>query len=745
MTVSFPRNLTPAARRTVEVLLLFVLLAVAILYCVRPWRAYFFTGLADHWDPRLMGQWMAWNAHNILHGHILRPDYHANFFYPHAYTLAFSELLWPESFVYAAVYAFSKNLFLSFNATMLFFWALSGLAMYALLRELGVCRAVSYLGAFIFCLIPYRMRYYVEFNMVLVFVIPLLLLLWIRWLRHPSIRNALWFVAGFWLAATSCLYFTFMTVIMLAFVFAAFVTSQRGLLFKRKFWLSLGTIFGGVAAVSGIYLYPYALLRIHGGYARTTVDYLKHHAQAMHYLDTHCAALIYPLFTTPRTRTAETYLFLGTVLGILALIFLVTRLLRFVSQTRSNRLSENLLVGSKFILWVVFWTTIGVHAFYGRVAWLALFDRWLYAVSFALIVLYGIGVFWVRSSDRNELIRSGLAAAAVFCFFVSLGPLITTGPDAVRLNIARGPFADIAAWVPLFGAVRGLTRFAIVILIYLLVAGCITLSRFVRKDRRLIWLFPVLIGLLVFEASMMKYRYTNYSYVVKSKIVRKIQQLPRKSVIFQLPAAVRTVDATIVMDTIGNFPLLINGYSGFTPSDYQKLFYWEKTGWQLDKITKWLSQIWPPVYLVIDKQAKYWLSTGWHKPFPQEKLQKDWQLIDQDMLYALYGLRPRKIIAPSLIRRIRSDVLEKHPVLCFSARLTKIAYHRTVSRILLDNREVDREIITTKWCTYRVPLPSKNMGRLAGDEVKLELMKPLGRVTAEPAWEVRGVYFAASR
>jgi len=180
-------------------------------------------------------------------------------------------------------------------------------------------------------------------------------------------------------------------------------------------------------------------------------------------------------------------------------------------------LAENLLAESKCVLWAIFWTTIIVHAFYGRVAWLALFDSSLYAVSFALILLYGLGVLLMRSNDQNAVIRSGLAAAAVFCFFISLGPLITVGPDPTRLNLARGPFADIATWVPIFGAVRGLTRFSIVILIYLLVAGCAALNSLVKKECRLIWLFPLLIGLLLFEASMMKYRYTDYSYEAKSK------------------------------------------------------------------------------------------------------------------------------------------------------------------------------------------------------------------------------------
>ena len=166
--------------KAVEYSLLLIVLAITILYVIKPWRAHFFTGLAEHWDTKLMGEWMAWNAHNILKGHFLVPDYHANFYYPHSYTLAFGELLWPQSFFYALLYGFSGNLFFSFNGTMLFFWALSGVAMFALLRSFSISQATSYLGSFIYCLMPYRLAYYVEFNMVLVFILPLMILLLIR-------------------------------------------------------------------------------------------------------------------------------------------------------------------------------------------------------------------------------------------------------------------------------------------------------------------------------------------------------------------------------------------------------------------------------------------------------------------------------------------------------------------------------------------------------------------------------------
>jgi len=727
--------------RAVELFALFICLAIVILYSVPPWRAYFFTGLADHWDPRLMGEWMAWNAHNILQGHFLLPNYNANFFYPHAYTLAFGELLWPQSFIYAAFYALSHNLFLSFNATMLIFWAISGPAMYLLLRELGLTRGVCYLGAFIFCLMPYRMRYYVEFNMVLVFIIPLLILLWIRWLKQPNIVNALWFIAGFWIAATSCLYFTIMAVIMLGFIFFAYLINHGNLVHQRDFRLSMIVIATGVTLITVVFLYPYVLLRLNGGYTRTAADYLKHHAQAMQYLDTRCAALLNSIFSVPRSRGAETYLFPGTVLGILTLSFLTTRLTTFIGQIRSACRSDIFLGVTKMVLWSFFWLTVVIHAFYGKVGWLTPFDHGLYAISFAIIVFYVLEIILKRSPDKNQNFRSGMAAAAVFCFFISLGPLITIGPDSIRLDIARGPFADISTWIPLFGAVRGLTRFSIVILVYLIVAGCTVLNKFVQNNYRLIWLFPALIGLLIFDASMMRYKYNDYTDVMESKIIHDVDSLPKESVLFQMPAAERTIDATIAMATIATCPLLINGDSGFVPSYFQKFYYWEKRGWQLNQITNWLSQIWPPVYMIVDKNAEKWLATGWHKPFPQKTLEKDWKLMDEDAAYALYSQRQKTTTNSPVIRHVRTDILKKYPIFYFSARLSTINQAVT-AHILLNSQEIDSEAITSHWHTYHVLLPKKDMGRLTGEEIVLQVADTDAH---PPTWEIKGVHFAATK
>jgi hypothetical protein len=265
-----------------------------------------------------MGHWMAWNAQYILKGSILFPHYNADYFYPHMYTLAFGEMLWPESFVYAGLWAAGHNRFLAFNGTMLFFWALAGVAMYALLRELKIGRAAGWLGAFIYCLMPFMMAFYIEFNMILTFVIPLILLLFIRWLNAPTIRGALWFCAGFYIAVTSCIYYTYMVAFPLACVFVVHVVNHRDLLKSRRFYLSGAIMVAGVAAIAAAYLYPYVILRLEGGYVRGLKDFQISHAQALHYLNTQSSFLIYRLFEPP-IRWSETYLFPGSVLALLTL------------------------------------------------------------------------------------------------------------------------------------------------------------------------------------------------------------------------------------------------------------------------------------------------------------------------------------------------------------------------------------------------------------------------------------------
>jgi hypothetical protein len=707
--------------KSIESILLLIVLAICILYVLNPWHTYFFTGLAKHWDTKLMGEWMAWNAKNILNGHFWAPDYHANFYYPHSYTLAFGELLWPQSFFYAVLYGLSGNLFFSFNGTMLFFWALSGVVMFALLRSFGISRVTSYLGCLIYCLMPYRLAYYVEFNMVLVFILPLMILLLIRWLRHPSIGNALWFCGGFIVSATSCLYFTIMVSLMMMFVFVAYVAQKRSLLRDKMFYLTIGlmlvVIFIGCAA----YFYPYIILRAQGGYERTVADYLKHHAQPMQYLNTNCAALLRKFISAPMCRFSETFLFPGTVLAVLTLVYFLHGMVRYFKERAFLR-SSGIIGPLRAFLWLFFWTVILTHAVYGVVSWLDPVNHLLYWAAMMLIGLYGINLLLPFETTESRFFLSGLSAAAVFCFFISLGPIITVGPDVARMDLSRGPFADLAAF-PVFGAVRGLSRFSIVILTYFVIAVSFTLDYFLRRRSKLIWVFPLLIGLLVYEAQYRNYKFRVYTHLADSSTLQKSQNLPGKYTLFMLPAGIREVDVNLLTASIGSFPLLINGYSGFVPEYYNEYLLLEQNGWKVRELTSRLEEIWPPVYIVLDGSWLELKAQGWHHSFPWEKFKKLWQKIDEDQYprFSLYRQRKEVFqIKEQLIRRVRTDLLRSHPVFSFMARGTP-ANGKHGLTIFLNGQLVTEIPLADDWEGYEILLPLNVMGRLQGEEVEIKM------------------------
>lgn len=727
-----------------ESILLFGTLALAILLSVRPWRFFFFTGLGEHWDPKVMGHWMAWNAQHILQGSILFPHYNADYFYPHLYTLAFGEMLWPESFVYAALWATSHNRFLAFNGTMLFFWSLAGVAMYALLRELNISRAVGYLGSFIYCLMPFMMAFYIEFNMILVFVIPLILLLFIRWLDKPSIKRALWFCLGFYVSVTSCIYYTYMVAFPLACVFVIHVVNHRSLLKNKRFYLSTGVIVAGVVAIAAAYLYPYVILRLEGGYVRGLKDFQISHAQALHYLDTRSAYLIYSLFDPP-TRWSETYLFPGSVLALLTLISIGANAARLPWIRNEEGWSAVAIAAAKFALWTLFWAVIIANAFFrGAHGFYVL----LLPVSLALLALYGLRILLPAPAcaARESLLITALAAGAVICFFISLGPVITVRHDAQLVKLGYGPMAALFTSTPIFGLVRGLTRFAIIPLTYLLIAGCFTLNQLIRIEKRLILVLPVLLAMIVYESSHMKYRYEDYVSLVDSPVMQRARRLPEKSVLFQIPTSPKVINNNIIMNTIGDFHFTVNGISGFVPQLFTELEALMKD-WNVVEVTRKLSEVWPRVFLIIDRPATRWLAKGWHKPFPWETVGEHWKLVARDLNYSLYEPRQKLFTDNRIVRQVRPDVLKKNLLFTFSAHMVEARMETPMGfRVLINGHEAARGQLRSDWQDFRIQLPQRFMGKLSGDRVVLELMKreePVESLPDDRWWEVRNMDFKA--
>ncbi len=738
--------------RSVELGLLFIALLAAVLLTIRPWSSFFISGLAEHWDTKLMGQWMAWNAHNIGAGNVLLPDFNANFFYPHSYSLAFSELLWPPSFVYALLYAYSKNLFFSFNGTMLAFWSLSGVAMFALLRELSVGRVAAYIGSLIFCLMPFRLAYYVEFNMTLVFVIPLLLLLTIRWLRHPSIANAILFCAGFWISLTSSIYYTLITLLPLFFIVVVFLIHHKERVLRKDLIVSTAILVVLTTVIGSIYLYPYAVLRFEGGYVRTISDHAKHFAQPLHYLYTGQSPLLGGLFAPHGWRMVETVLFPGASLCILIAANIAERTQRFRLDPADGGLQRATLL-LKFFLWSLFWLVVLLNIFLHDRSWVAHWNAMLTPIIVLLALVHLYVLLWPRNGGHPDTVVVALGAAAVFSFFITLGPSVTYGSDRNLHVLSVNPVFQALSTFPMFEALRGLSRFAIIVLVYWIVAGCRTLDGLIRRRPKATYLSLALPLFLIYEGHGLKqpsyvarlpYEYTDYVDRINSKVARSLQELPEESVIFLMPAGWREVDANIVMHTIGNYRYLVNGHSGFAPRAYDVLSSLVRE-WRIGEITDRLSEIWPPVYLILDKGWTGHFARSWRSPFPYDALKQRWKRLADDEWYSLYALKPAAYTSRRILKRVRSDVLGQNRFLRFSARTTNVSDEGLAGfRVIVNGTEFSRHRISDALRQYEVIVPLKYRREIEGDEIVLELIayeKDEAGLPPHYGWEVRDLGF----
>ena len=268
-----------------EPLLVWLAAAVLIALATWPWAANLASALNVHWDLGLHAWKLNWNARHILDGGLLLPDYHANFFYPQAYTLVLDDLFWFPSYFAALVLGLSHNPILTYNLTFLFFWALNAPATYLLLRELEVGRPAAWLGGLAFALSPFLVSYYLEFNGTLCFGIPLVMWLLVRFLKQPGWTGALWLVLAFWAQAVSALYYTVILSLSLPLVAAPLLFRQRPELLRS--WRFLAQSLAGLVTLAGlglVYLRPYILLHNHLGLGRNLGEMSLHSADALSYL-----------------------------------------------------------------------------------------------------------------------------------------------------------------------------------------------------------------------------------------------------------------------------------------------------------------------------------------------------------------------------------------------------------------------------------------------------------------------------
>lgn len=698
--VSWPRSMGESA-------LLLLAASVLISVVTWPWAAHLGSAVSTHWDVGLHAWKLNWNAQHILDGQFLLPAYHANFYYPQAYTLALDDLFWIPSYFAALVLGLSHNPILTYNLTFLFFWALSSVFMYLLLRELDLGRAAAVLGALAFCLLPYMASYYIEFNGELCFGIPLVLWLLVRFFKKPGFLIAIMVAVAFWMQAVSALYYTTILGLSLPLVALPLLRERAELIRSLRFWLSAATSLVVVVGLSWLYLYPYILLHNHMQLERKVGEMAMHSADALTYLRPcsgyvpHTASL-WPSMHIPAALT-EAILWPGVVVLALALVYWYR--FRWLPSPGDKALAGGNpaflpLRWARVVFWVVFWGWEALAAFTTASAFAGDLGDIVLNVTVLGVLLTTLALSLLpRRLGMHGRLVAGLATAAMLCFFISLGPQIRAdGHQVLAKDWVVYFFSDVG----ILGATRVLSRYAIMVLFTMVVVAAKAFESLPLRRPLKLAVLGVALAIITLEADIAitnPYRpLTNYPDYKLEQFLRTQEPCT----LMVMPIGNRILDSSYMLKVAGarSQRYLLNGWTGFEHGHAKQIGRFFSSG-QWDEGIRGFTLLWPRPLIVADREAmRFFVKERGHKT-SEQTLRERSKLLFEDKAYAVFEPQPAPKPGPRYERWVRNDLLERAAFIHFWARAAG-PVPQAPALLYINDGIAARLTLTPTWREYKI-------------------------------------------
>lgn len=351
----------------------YAVIAYALTFPTWPGRLR--THLAGDSGDALLNLWIVrWVGHHVDDGWGALWD--TTMFHPHERTLAYSESLIPVGIAHRLVALVVRSDVLAFNLLYLGAWTASMVAAYALARRLTGHVGGAFLAGLVYTLAVPRLAHYVHFQLAFGFLVPVVVLLGVRYFESPSLPRGLTLGAATAVLALSSSYYGLMTM-------TAVVILVPGLLVWRR-PAPLGRAIAGlaIAAVTVFVLvapvaYEYVQLQRDEHFRRQPEPtWFAHPIDFVRVMPTSYLLSEVPPFASrsdPEDGTVEDRLYPGTValgLGAVGAVVLVAGWRR-----RDRRALEPQTVA----LLVVAGLVLGLLALGDRLTWRGLDVPMLYA------------------------------------------------------------------------------------------------------------------------------------------------------------------------------------------------------------------------------------------------------------------------------------------------------------------------------------------------------------------------------
>jgi hypothetical protein len=363
------------------------------------------------------GMYAIWNVSWVAHTLTSDPRqlFDANIFYPHASTLAYSELNIVAGVVGIPGWLITGNALVAHNSALLFAFCTSAIGAWLLARRLTGSPSAALVTGVVFGFCPYFFSHTSHIQLLIAGGIPMSLLMVHRLADDPGIRKGI--ALGLMIAAQAlaCAYYGIFAGLMVGYA-ALFLALSRGLWRNRRYWIAL-VLGGGISVLCVVPFFMPFLDIQEGGFRRTIEDSLRYSANTASYLASSAHAHRWLLKLSANLGRWSEVLFPGLVATLLGLTGMWLAGLKprppDPLQPGRNDRETVLLYGSlgALILWASFGPKAGLYtALYHAIP---LFSFLRAPSRFGVIIPLILGLFVALAIARLPAHRQSAAAVIV--------------------------------------------------------------------------------------------------------------------------------------------------------------------------------------------------------------------------------------------------------------------------------------------------------------------------------------------
>jgi hypothetical protein len=404
------------------------------------------------------GQFSIWNVAWVARTLVVDPlhVFDANIFYPHRWTLAYSESNLGEGALAVPVYWLTRNAYAAHNAVLLLSFVLSGTAMYYLVRYLAGDRRAAAIAAIGFAYCPFVFGHTPHIQLEWTAGLPLALLAFHRLADQPTVGRGVVLGAVVAAQALFCAYYAVFAVLIVGYSALVLATTRR-LWISRQYWTALLTS-GAVTLLLAAPIYaPYALLRQQTGFSRTLEDAGSFSATWKMYLASGAYAHAWMLRLVGHRGEV---LFPGIVMSVFGTFGIIVGWF-----DRGSRRREIVILYSTLAV-MAYWASLGprgglysvLYAVIPPFTWLRAPGRLGLIVTLALSTLAGIGIAAaLQKFTRPALVTAALAAITLAELAVPIRfPTVPPVEPGYRIlaTLPWGPVIEMPVYSEKFGFIR---------------------------------------------------------------------------------------------------------------------------------------------------------------------------------------------------------------------------------------------------------------------------------------------------